>query len=200
LALLPCAPEAQGFSTASMKPITLGGAYTLALASDKADCQREDYKLGLVTNLYVLSALRTMQDTRLALWQARIRANGAQMKLENAAGVGDVDMGGFVDPSLRIWLNVDELNSKQLRKRNERYLRDTTLGGVSVGKFSKGGKRYDIRLRLVDKDRKSPGDIGKFNIPDAAGGTMRLQPDVPAGKPSSRRQPQTGPERTGRAA
>lgn len=60
----------------------------LALASDNADYQQEDYKLGLVTNLDVLSALRTMQDMRLALSQARIQANGAQVKLENAAGAG----------------------------------------------------------------------------------------------------------------
>ncbi|HBA60137.1 MAG TPA: hypothetical protein DCZ92_04855 [Elusimicrobia bacterium] len=60
----------------------------LALAADNADYQQEDYKLGLVNNLDVLSALRTMQDTRLALSQARIRAIGAQLKLENASGTG----------------------------------------------------------------------------------------------------------------
>ncbi len=33
------------------------------------------------------------------------------------------------------------------------------IGGVRIGKYTRGGKRYDIRLRLVDKDRSRPEDI-----------------------------------------
>ncbi|MDO8803332.1 MAG: efflux RND transporter permease subunit, partial [Elusimicrobiota bacterium] len=48
------------------------------------------------------------------------------------------------------------------------------IGGVRVGKFSKGGKRYDIRLRLVDKDRRSPGDITKIWVRNNRGELIRL--------------------------
>lgn len=48
------------------------------------------------------------------------------------------------------------------------------IGGVRVGKFTKGGKRYDIRLRLVDKDRRSPGDITKIWVRNNRGELIRL--------------------------
>jgi len=48
------------------------------------------------------------------------------------------------------------------------------IGGVRVGKFTKNGKRYDIRLRLVDKDRKTPGDIGKIWVRNNRGELIRL--------------------------
>ncbi len=48
------------------------------------------------------------------------------------------------------------------------------IGGVRVGKFTKNGKRYDIRVRLVDKDRKSPGDIGKIWVRNNRGELIRM--------------------------
>jgi len=59
----------------------------LALATDNAKYQQEDYKLGLVTNLDVLNALNTVLATRLALSQAKVLGNLTQLKLENAAGL-----------------------------------------------------------------------------------------------------------------
>jgi len=59
----------------------------LALASDNARYQEEDYKLGLVTNLDVLSALNTVQQTRLSLSQARVQEVFSMLKLESAAGM-----------------------------------------------------------------------------------------------------------------
>lgn len=59
----------------------------LALASDNKSYQEEDYKLGLVTNLDVLSALNTVQQTRLALSQARVQQIWTFLKLKNAAGL-----------------------------------------------------------------------------------------------------------------
>jgi HAE1 family hydrophobic/amphiphilic exporter-1 len=48
------------------------------------------------------------------------------------------------------------------------------IGGVRVGKFTKNGKRYDIRVRLVDKDRNSPSDIGKIWVRNNRGEMIRL--------------------------
>ncbi len=48
------------------------------------------------------------------------------------------------------------------------------IGGVRVGKFTKNGKRYDIRIRLVDKDRKTPSDIGKIWVRNNRGELIRL--------------------------
>jgi len=48
------------------------------------------------------------------------------------------------------------------------------IGGVRVGKFTKNGKRYDIRIRLVDKDRKTPADIGKIWVRNNRGELIKL--------------------------
>ena len=48
------------------------------------------------------------------------------------------------------------------------------IGGLRVGKFTKGGKRYDIRVRLVDKDRRSASDIGKIWVRNNRGELIRL--------------------------
>ncbi|OGR62900.1 MAG: hypothetical protein A2X31_03960 [Elusimicrobia bacterium GWB2_63_22] len=61
-------------------------ADALTLADENASLQQEDYKLGLVNNLDVLSALNTAQQTRLALSQARARNSLALIRLETAAG------------------------------------------------------------------------------------------------------------------
>jgi outer membrane protein TolC len=59
----------------------------LTLASENARYQQEDYTLGLVTNLDVLSALNTVQQTRLALSQTRVQGIWVFLKLKNAAGL-----------------------------------------------------------------------------------------------------------------
>ncbi|HNW44899.1 MAG TPA: TolC family protein, partial [Elusimicrobiales bacterium] len=59
----------------------------LALASENARYQQDDYKLGLVTNLDVLSALNTVQQARLALAQAQVREKLSLLALETAAGL-----------------------------------------------------------------------------------------------------------------
>jgi HAE1 family hydrophobic/amphiphilic exporter-1 len=48
------------------------------------------------------------------------------------------------------------------------------IGGMRVGKFTKNGKRYDIRVRLVDKDRNSPKDLGKIWVRNNQGEMIRL--------------------------
>ena len=48
------------------------------------------------------------------------------------------------------------------------------IGGLRVGKFTKDGKRYDISVRLVDKDRRSASDIGKIWVRNNRGELIRL--------------------------
>ncbi|MDE2141605.1 MAG: efflux RND transporter permease subunit [Elusimicrobia bacterium] len=51
------------------------------------------------------------------------------------------------------------------------------IGGVKYGKFTQRGKRYDVRVRLVDKDRNSPKDIDRIWVRDQFGNVVRL-PEV----------------------
>lgn len=48
------------------------------------------------------------------------------------------------------------------------------IGGVRVGKYTKNGKRYDIRIRLVDRERKTPADIGRIWVRNNRGELIRL--------------------------
>jgi multidrug efflux pump len=48
------------------------------------------------------------------------------------------------------------------------------IGGVRDGQFTGRGKRYDIRVRLVDKDRNSPKDLSKIWVRDAFGNVVQL--------------------------
>ncbi len=59
----------------------------IQLAKENARLQQEDYKLGLVTNLDVLSALVTVEQVRLSLAQAHDSAALALIKLEISAGL-----------------------------------------------------------------------------------------------------------------
>lgn len=51
---------------------------------------------------------------------------------------------------------------------------NATVGGVRNGKFTKHGKRYDVRVRLADTDRSSPGDIQKVWVRNQSGEVVPL--------------------------
>lgn len=57
------------------------------LAAENARAQAEDYRLGLVTNLDVLGSISALQETRLALDQARTQAFFSRAQLDVAAGL-----------------------------------------------------------------------------------------------------------------
>jgi hydrophobe/amphiphile efflux-1 (HAE1) family protein len=51
---------------------------------------------------------------------------------------------------------------------------NATIGGVRIGKFSKGGRRYDIRIGFADKDRTKPSDVNKVWIRNNRGEVIPL--------------------------
>jgi multidrug efflux pump len=48
------------------------------------------------------------------------------------------------------------------------------VGGVRAGKFKEGGRRYDIRLRLLSDQRLRPEDIGNLRVRTATGDLVPL--------------------------
>lgn len=48
------------------------------------------------------------------------------------------------------------------------------IGGIRVGKFSKDGRRYDVRLRLAERDRTQPKDIEKIWVRNNRGEVIPL--------------------------
>lgn len=51
---------------------------------------------------------------------------------------------------------------------------NATLGGQRVGKFSRGGRRYDIRVRFPESDRSTPSDIRKISVRNNRGQVVPL--------------------------
>jgi HAE1 family hydrophobic/amphiphilic exporter-1 len=52
---------------------------------------------------------------------------------------------------------------------------NATLGGLRVGKFSRGGRRYDIRVRFPEQDRDKPSDVDKINVRNNRGQVVPLR-------------------------
>jgi multidrug efflux pump subunit AcrB len=48
------------------------------------------------------------------------------------------------------------------------------IGGVRVGKYSQGGRRYDVRVQLLSSDRKKVEDISKIWVRNNRGEVIRL--------------------------
>jgi HAE1 family hydrophobic/amphiphilic exporter-1 len=51
---------------------------------------------------------------------------------------------------------------------------NSTVGGVRVGKYTKGGRRYDIRVSLRDEDRMGPADINTLWVRNVRGELVPL--------------------------
>ena len=51
---------------------------------------------------------------------------------------------------------------------------NASVGGIRVGKYTKGGRRYDIRVSLSDVDRKVSADISKLWVRNVRGELVSL--------------------------
>ena len=51
---------------------------------------------------------------------------------------------------------------------------NSLVGGVRVGKYSTGGRRYDVRLRLLAGQRSRPEDLARLRVRTASGALVPL--------------------------
>jgi hydrophobe/amphiphile efflux-1 (HAE1) family protein len=51
---------------------------------------------------------------------------------------------------------------------------NSTVGGVRVGKYTKGGRRYDIRVSLRDENRRGPADLSQLWVRNMRGELVTL--------------------------
>ncbi len=91
--------------------------------------------------------------------------------------------GLMVDIDTDYQLGMPEVRVAPIReKASERGVTVTSIantinamiGGVRAGKYTQGGKRYDIRLRLANGDRKRPEDIDRIFVRNNRGELVRL--------------------------
>lgn len=52
---------------------------------------------------------------------------------------------------------------------------NSTIGGVRVGKYTKGGRRYDIRVSLKDENRKDSADLSQLWVRNMRGEMVLLR-------------------------
>ena len=49
------------------------------------------------------------------------------------------------------------------------------VGGRDVGVFKEAGRRYDIRMRLEEEDRRDPAQVGQLYVRTASGDVVELR-------------------------
>jgi hydrophobe/amphiphile efflux-1 (HAE1) family protein len=93
------------------------------------------------------------------------------------------ETGLVVDMDTDYQLGMPELRIEPLRSRsadlgipieNVANTLNALVGGMRVGKYSDGGRRMDVRLRLLAAQRSSPEDISRLHLRTAAGALVPL--------------------------
>lgn len=82
-------------------------------------------------------------------------------------------------PEVRVAPDREKANERGVTVASIANTINAMIGGVRAGKYTRGGKRYDIRVRLADADRRRPQDIGKIFVRNNRGELVRLS-DVSA--------------------
>ena len=96
-------------------------------------------------------------------------------RLEATGLVTDLDSDYQLSiPEVRVIPDRDQAMARGVSVASIARMINITVGGIRVGKFTKGGRRYDIRLSLRDKDRSEPADIDKIWVRNNRGEIIRL--------------------------
>jgi HAE1 family hydrophobic/amphiphilic exporter-1 len=78
-------------------------------------------------------------------------------------------------PEFQIWPDRVEAARRGVSAASVGNAVNATLGGVKVGKYSRGGHRYDIRVRFRPKDRTGRQDIDKIWVRNNRGQVLPLK-------------------------
>jgi len=128
-----------------------------------------------------------MMSSESGQFEVEISGN---LEIEELAALGDAFVaalaakGGFVDLNQSLRLGRPELRVIPDREKaaalgvDADQLATTVqamIGGMNVATFSEAGNRYDIRIRLEEKDRRSPDSILGLYVRTRQGGTMELR-------------------------
>jgi hydrophobic/amphiphilic exporter-1 (mainly G- bacteria), HAE1 family len=94
------------------------------------------------------------------------------------------ELGGFVDVSSSLKLGLPEVRIVPDREKSAALGIDARtvaqaihmmVGGMDVGVFKEAGRRYDIRMRLEEDDRRDPAQIGNLYVRSAKGDVVELR-------------------------
>jgi len=96
-------------------------------------------------------------------------------RMAKIPGIVDINRGLELEkPELRIKINRNKAADVGVDARTIADTVGALMGGVNVVEFKSGGKSYDVRLRLLNKERNLPTDLDQIWIHTQKGETINL--------------------------
>jgi HAE1 family hydrophobic/amphiphilic exporter-1 len=96
-------------------------------------------------------------------------------KMEDSGYMTDVDSNYLIgQPEVRVLPNREKAAQRGVSVAEIGNTINAMIGGIRVGKYTKNGRRYDIRIRLAEADRRAPTDIKKIWVRNSSGQVIRL--------------------------
>ncbi|MEE3329774.1 MAG: efflux RND transporter permease subunit, partial [Myxococcota bacterium] len=122
-----------------------------------------------------------------AMFEVHLLGNLSLEELDELATQFSAELkkyGGFVDLDTNLDLGLPELRVIPDREKAAALGVDAatlsqviqlTIGGLDVGVFKEGGRRYDIRMKIEDADRRSPESIDDLYVRSSNGDVVELR-------------------------
>ena len=107
---------------------------------------------------------------KLAEYSYRIRD---EMKASGMMTDVDTDYNPGM-PEIQIRPDRDKVNAHGVTSLSIGNTINAMFGGIKYGKYTGRGKRYDVRVRLVGKDRTAPKDLDRIWVRNNYGEVVRL--------------------------
>jgi HAE1 family hydrophobic/amphiphilic exporter-1 len=93
-------------------------------------------------------------------------------RFSTVEGVGEITLGGYIDPSLRVWLSADKLNRYALSAGDILDTIQQEHAELPAGRIETAEKEFNIRTM---GEAPTPEEFGKINI-SRRGGTPNFRP------------------------
>lgn len=115
-------------------------------------------------------------SVRGSSWPALVEAADiAQRELEQGGDVTDVDTDFQLgQPELRVEPDRDRAADLGVSAEDVATAVNAMVGGMRVGKFKTGGRRIDVRVRLLASQRERPESLAQLKVRTASGALVPL--------------------------
>ena len=109
-------------------------------------------------------------------WEPLVESSNKIMEaLRESGSVVDLDTNYELGmPELRITPNRDRAADLGVPIQEIASTINALVGGVRVGKYSEGGRRVDVRLKLIKSQRSRPEDLARLQVRTASGSLVPL--------------------------
>lgn len=99
-------------------------------------------------------------------FQERMKASGLMTDVDTDYRLGQ--------PEVRVVPNRQKAAARGVSVQAIGNAVNAMVGGLRIGKYTRGGRRYDVRVRLIDKNRQQPTDIRDIWVRNNRGEVISL--------------------------